>query len=72
MRALCLPVAVGELFHPFALCWLLPGAQGPGCTTQVPSGGLRAPLRAPPGQGQFGAAFVPRTSFFFALGRLDL
>lgn len=66
VKALCLPVAVGELFHPSALCWLLPGA--PSCTPQVPSGGLRAPLRAPPGQGQFGAAFVPHTSFFFTLG----
>lgn len=28
MRALCLPVAMGELFHPFALCWLLPQGSG--------------------------------------------
>lgn len=63
MRALCLPGAVGELFHPFALCWLLPGAQGPCCTTEGPSGGLRVPLTAPSGQAQFGAAFVALTSF---------
>lgn len=46
MKALCLPGAVGELFHPFALCWLFPGAQGAQLHNSSPLWWSQSPSRA--------------------------
>lgn len=47
MKALCLPGAVGELFHPFALCWLFPGAQGAQLHNSSPLWWSQSPLSEP-------------------------